>query len=154
VLNGIRTRLRSVFWRDAAERDMEAELQEHLARSMELHQRRGLSPEEARLAARREMGNLGVIAEEAREARGARWLDDVRRDVRHAVRALARSPGFSAVVVITLALGFGVNSALFSVMRGALRPSLIHEPETWVNIPDLWSYRITYLRDSVRSLRS
>jgi predicted permease len=137
-----------------AEREMEAELQEHLLRSIELHERRGLSSGEALAAARREMGNPSVIAEDARDARGGRWLDDVRRDVRHAIRALARTPGFSTVVVITLALGFGVNSALFSMMRGAMHPTPIREPQTWVNIPSLWSYAdYVYLRDSVHSLR-
>ncbi|HEX9564631.1 MAG TPA: ADOP family duplicated permease [Gemmatimonadaceae bacterium] len=153
MLHGIRTRVRSLLRRNAVEREMEAELREHLDHSVELHIRRGLDPDAARLAARRDLGNLAMIAEEAREARGARWLDDLRRDMRHAIRALGRTPGFSAVVVITLAFGFGVNGALFSILRGAMHPTSMPEPERWVNVPDLWSYAdYEYLRDSVQSM--
>ena len=121
--DGVRARLRSVLRRDAPEREMAEEIEQHLERTAALLMRRGLSPEEARRSARREFGNVGVLMEEARDARGARWLDELRRDARYGARALARSPVFTAVVIVTLALGFGVNGALFSMLKGAINPS-------------------------------
>ena len=106
-------RLRALVRRDRVTMEMEDELHDHLEASTELLIRRGMSPDEARLAARQSMGNSTVIAEDAREARGGRVIDDVRRDVQHAMRALTRTPGFTVVVVLTLAFGFGVNGAIF-----------------------------------------
>lgn len=151
--DGLRTRLRAVLRRDALEREMNEELEQHLERTTELLVRRGMSPEEARRLARREFGNVGVVMEEARDAHGVRWIQDVRRDVRHGARALARSPGFTTVVIVTLALGFGVNGALFSMLKGAINPSLVAEPATWVRMPEHWSWTgFRLLRDSSRTL--
>lgn len=151
--DGVWTRLRGLLRRETLEREMTEELEQHLERTTELLIRRGLRPDEARITARREFGNVGVVMEEARDAHGVRWLDDLRRDVRHGGRALARSPGFTAVVVVTLALGFGANGALFSMLKGALNPSLVQEPSTWVRIPVQWSYAgFVLLHDSSRTL--
>ena len=140
MLDALVTRLRNVFRRDTVSREMEEELRQHLEESTELLIRRGMSPDEARLAARQEMGNRTVIVEDARKARGTLALDDVRRDVHHALRALARTPGFTAVVITTLALGFGVNGAIFAVLKRAMTPTSIADAETWLRIPDHWSW--------------
>ena len=70
------------------------------------------------LAARRKLGNGTSIRERARDVWGWRWLDDLGRDVRHALRGLRRGPGFAGTVVLVLALGIGANTALFSVVYG------------------------------------
>jgi predicted permease len=153
MLDGIRSRLRSIVRRDTVANEMEEELREHLEQATALYIRRGMKPDEARLAARRELGHVGTLVEEAGDAWGARSLDDLRRDVRQALRSLARTPGFTLVVILTLAFGFGVNGALFSFMRGALRASPVLEPSTWVSIPSLWSWTdYRYFRDSIRSI--
>jgi predicted permease len=153
MLDGLLARLRSIVRRDTVADEMEEELREHLEQATALHIRRGLSPDEARLAAKRDFGSTSLVVEDARVAWGSAPFDDVRRDVRHAVRALLRTPGFSVVVVITLAFGFGVNGAMLALVRGAMGASPIPQPETWVSLADLWSYSdYEYLRDSVRSL--
>lgn len=154
MLHGLIARLRSVVRRDTVADEMEEELREHLERATELHIRRGLTPDEARLAAERDLGHTGTFREDAREAWGSRSFDDLRRDVRYGVRALMRTPGFTVVVIVTLAFGFGVNGAMLGMVRGALNLSPVPQPETWVRIPGLWSNAsYEFLRDSVHSLK-
>lgn len=140
MFEALRTRVRNVFRRETVTREMEEELHQHLEQSADLLRRRGMTPDEARLAARRAMGNATVIVEDARVARRGQFLDDLRRDVRHATRSLARSPGFTSVVIVTLALGFGVNGAFFAVMKRAMSPSSVPQAHTWLSIPDHWSW--------------
>ena len=140
MLESLRARVRNIFRRETMANEMEEELRLHLEESTELLISRGMSPDEARLAARQAMGNRTVIVEDAREARGARLVDDVRRDVQHALRALARTPGFTIVVIVTLAMGFGVNGAIFAVLKRAMSPTSIADAGTWLSIPDHWSW--------------
>lgn len=147
MLDGLLSRLRTMFRRDRIASEMEEELRLHLDQSTELMIRRGMAPDAARLAARRAMGNTTVMAEDARAARGTSAIDDVRRDVQYALRALTRTPGFTAVVIVTLALGFGVNGALFAVLKRAMSPTSIADAGTWLRIPDHWSWE-DYLRIS------
>ncbi len=140
MFDALRTRVRSMFRRETVTQEMEEELHQHLEHSVELLVQRGMTPDDARLAARLGMGNVTVIAEDARVARRGQFLDDLRRDVRHATRALARSPGFTTVVIVTLALGYGVNGAFFAVMKRAISPSSIPQPHSWLMIPDRWSW--------------
>ena len=139
MFDALLTRVRNVFRREAMTREMEEELRAHLEQSAALLVRRGMTPDEARLAARQAMGNATVIAEDAHATRG-RFFDDLRRDVLHATRALLRTPGFTAVVIVTLALGFGVNGAFFAVMKRAMSPSSIVQAENWLMISDHWSW--------------
>jgi predicted permease len=140
MFDAFRSRLRNLVRHNAVTGEMEEEFRHHLEQSEALFMRRGLSPDDARLAAREAMGNSTILAEESRMARGEQLVDDIRRDVQHATRALARTPGFTAVVVVTLALGFGVNGAFFSMLKRAMSPTSIPDAESWLRINDHWSW--------------
>lgn len=119
-------RLRSLFFRIGAfarrrslEAEMNAELQAHLEDLTERHLAAGLSPTEARQAAQREFGGIAQLQEQARDARSVVWLEHLVRDFGYAVRSLRKNPGFTLVVVFTLALGLGVNTALFTWFNAA-----------------------------------
>ena len=105
-------------------RQAEGELQEELRLHLELERERqrdaGLSEDDADRAARRRLGNVTLIRERTRDVWGWRWLDDLGRDLRHALRTLKRSPGFAAAVVLVLALGIGANTAMFGIVHGML----------------------------------
>ena len=79
-----------------------------------------MTADEARFAARRALGSVAHAQDLHRDARAFAWVDDVRRDVAHGLRSLRRTPGFSAIAVITLALGIGANTAIFSVVNAVL----------------------------------
>ena len=117
--------LRLLAWRrrDRLGRELAGELEAHielLARDLE-HQ--GLSPHEARLAARRQVGNTTVLRESSRDAWGFPLLDSVIQDLRYAIRGLLHAPGFTITVVLTLGLGIGANAAMFAVIdRLMFRP--------------------------------
>ena len=113
-------RLVPYLGRGAAQRDLEEELRLHLELERESRRDAGVPQDEALRAARRALGNAILLRERTRDVWGWRWLDDLGRDARHAARALARSPGFAATVVLVLALGIGANVAMFSVVHGML----------------------------------
>src|SRR6185503_3535900 len=102
ILRGMR-RLRAILTPRALNDDMQAEMREHLDRATERLVARGMSPEDARIAARREFGNVTVIQEEARDARGDRWMDSLRGDLRFAFRYFARHKATTAIIVAVLA---------------------------------------------------
>jgi predicted permease len=124
VLERILQALRAVLFRRRLDREMREEMELHLARSTERLMARGMGAEEARAAARREFGNVDYHQERARDARGQRWAERTLADVRFGVRHLARTPITALTMVLLLALGIGVNSALFALLHSlATMPS-------------------------------
>jgi putative ABC transport system permease protein len=113
-------RLVNVLRSRRADEELSREVASHLALLEEEHRRRGMTPGEARLAARRAMGSVALAKDLHRDARSFSSLEDLRRDLKHGLRALLRAPAFTASVVLTLALGIGANTAIFSVVNAVL----------------------------------
>lgn len=120
----IRNRVRAAAARPRLEREMQEEMRAHIAQAAERFRARGMEEQEALLSARREFGNVGVVQEEARDARGARWIESVIGDLRHAARHFARTPVMAGTIVLILTLGIGVSAAAFAIVSGILtRPA-------------------------------
>jgi predicted permease len=116
--------------RRALERELDKELQFHLDSAADDFERLGLSRAEGRRRARVELGGVEQVKESARDARGTRWIEDWWTDTRYALRAMARSPGFSAAAALTLAIGVGANTSVWSILDALMRRTLpVARPE-------------------------
>jgi predicted permease len=129
-------KVKALAMRRRLERDLEEELQFHLAKRAEKNRALGLGAEDAQVAARRRFGNVTLVKEDCREMRTFTWIETLWQDVRYAVRILAKSPGFAAVVIFSLALGIGANTAVFSALNTVMLHALPYDhPE---NLAAIW----------------
>src|SRR5206468_11669644 len=113
-------RCRSLFRLQRVEEELDEELRFHLEQQIRDHLDRGLTRDDATRAARLALGGLEQQKDACRDARHTQWIDSTWRDVRFAMRSLRRTPGITSAAVVTLALGIGVNTAVFSIVNGVL----------------------------------
>ncbi|MGC2162127.1 MAG: permease prefix domain 1-containing protein, partial [Silvibacterium sp.] len=120
MLSDLRFRLRALFHRNVVEGELDEELRFHFEHEVEKYRKAGMSEEEARRRARLAFGGQEQVKEDCREARGTSLLESTLQDVRYAARQLWANPTFAIVIILTLALSIGANSAIFSVIDGVL----------------------------------
>ncbi len=159
-------RVTGLFRRRRFEAEMAEEMRHHLERRTREKIDEGLTPDEARCAAQREFGGVAQVKEQCRDERRVVWLEEVSRDARHAARSLRKAPGFTVVALLTLALGIGANTALFStfntlVLHPLSFPASERLVRLWTSNPALgfdgplmsWT-RFEFIRDHQKSFSS
>lgn len=154
------------LWRrNQQETELEKEIRFHLDQHVLELQAQGISPDEARRRARLALGGPEQVKESCRDARGTRWLGDFAQDFRYTLRTLSHQPGFAAVILLTLALGIGATTAMFTIVNGVLlKPLRYFQPERLVTLQEeteqatqygnLWAFAYPNYLDCKRDVHS
>ena len=159
------TWLSRLLRRNRMEQQLDKELQFHLEQHAAELIARGASPEEARRMARIALGGPQQVKEACRDARGTMWLEDLVRDLRYALRSLRQRPGFAAVALVTLALGTGATTVMFTLMNAVLlKPFAYRDPDRLVQLEEQtnwstaqgnrWTFTYPNFIDAQRQVRS
>ena len=127
MLRQIKHKARALGDHSGMDRELDSEVTFHLEMETQKYIREGMSKDEARALALRNFGPMTKHKEEARDARGVSWLEELVKDVRYGFRQLGKNPGFAAMAILTLGLGIGSNTAIFSVINGVLLKPLPYE---------------------------
>src|SRR5436190_16214725 len=134
-LSRVRAVVRNLFRRSSVERELDEELRAAEAELARRHRARGLDEAAARRAARVDLGGVEAVRESVREIRAGARVERLAADIRYAVRALRQSPAFTIAAVLSLALGIGCNTAIFTCLNAiVLRPLPVREPAALVDV--------------------
>jgi len=137
-MKGAMRRLIGMFRRRRGDAALDDEIRTHLDLLADDFVRRGMTPDDARAAARREFGGVDQMKERYRDQRGWPWMESLAQDARYALRTFAKNPGFAAVAILTFAIGIGANTAIFTLIDALVLRSLpVHDPQQLVQLKTL-----------------